>query len=47
MLFAHYGECPRNRFIKTPDGEDGRNYLCAGSKSVFVRIDQPMKTTAG
>jgi uncharacterized protein len=23
VLSACYGECPRNRFIRTPDGEDG------------------------
>jgi len=46
VLFACYGECPRNRFIKAPDGEDGLNYLCAGYKAFFLHIDQPMKTMA-
>ncbi|MES3000396.1 MAG: anaerobic sulfatase maturase [Pseudomonadota bacterium] len=47
VLFACYGECPRNRFIETPDGEAGLNYLCAGYKAFFQHIDGPMKKMAG
>jgi uncharacterized protein len=46
VLSACYGECPRNRFISTPDGEPGLNYLCAGYKMFFHHIAPPMKTMA-
>ena len=46
VLFACHGECPRNRFIRTEDGEDGLNDLCAGYKAFFMHVDAPMKAMA-
>jgi uncharacterized protein len=42
--FACYGECPKNRFISTLDGELGLNYLCSGWKKFFTHIDPYMIT---
>jgi uncharacterized protein len=44
VRFACHGECPKNRFIDTPDGEPGLNYLCPGYKHFFRSIDPHMKT---
>ncbi|MCG9130701.1 anaerobic sulfatase maturase [Candidatus Poribacteria bacterium] len=46
VKFVCNGGCPKNRFIKTPTGEDGLNYLCAGYKHFFNHIDEPMKMMA-
>lgn len=46
VRFACHGGCPKNRFITTPDGEPGLNYLCSGYKAFFNHVDQPMKMMA-
>ncbi|MGF6775539.1 anaerobic sulfatase maturase [Paraburkholderia sp. GAS334] len=44
--FACHGECPKNRFMATPDGEPGLNYLCAGYKKYFRHVTQYMNAMA-
>jgi len=34
-----YGECCKNRFIKTPQGEAGHNYLCTGFQKFFTHVE--------
>jgi uncharacterized protein len=40
------GGCPKYRFIRTPDGEAGLNYLCAGLKRFFLHSRERLERLA-
>jgi uncharacterized protein len=46
FLFTCYGECPKNRVLRTPDGEPGLNWLCAGLKKFFGHTKWHMELMA-
>jgi uncharacterized protein len=33
-----WGDCPKNRFIKTPNGEPGLSYLCSGLRQFYTKV---------
>jgi uncharacterized protein len=42
-----FGECPKNRIVKTPDGEAGLNYLCPGFKKFYKHTEPYFNFMAG
>jgi len=43
VRFACHGGCPKDRFVPTPDGEPGLNYLCPSFKRFFDHVEEPMR----
>lgn len=43
VRFACQGECPKNRFAHSAEGEPGLNHLCAAYRRFFTHIDLPMR----
>lgn len=43
VLFACRGGCPKHRFVKSPDGDPGLNYLCVGFKEFYHYVNPFMK----
>ncbi|MDF1514732.1 MAG: anaerobic sulfatase maturase [Anaerolineae bacterium] len=43
VRFICNGGCPKNRILVTEEGQPRLNHLCAGYKSFFMHVDQPMR----
>jgi uncharacterized protein len=46
VRFACNGDCPKHRFMKSSDGEEGLSYLCPGLKMFLEHANHPMQIMA-
>ncbi len=46
VRFLCHGGCPKDRFVHTPEGEPGLNYLCAGYRAFFAHSEGPLRRMA-
>jgi uncharacterized protein len=46
FLFTCYGECPKNRILKSIDGSGPINWLCSGLHAFFDHTREPMMSMA-
>jgi uncharacterized protein len=46
VRFVCNGECPKHRFVKTADGDEGLNYLCPAYSMFFKHIAPHMEFMA-
>ena len=42
QLSLCWGECPKNRIVRTPDGDPGLNYLCPALKRFYAQVMHDM-----